>query len=57
MSFLFLPCSTEDADADIPSAYKDQYGCNFTSAIPTNIFGPNDNLYAALHSLSIAALV
>ncbi|VDC05302.1 unnamed protein product [Peniophora sp. CBMAI 1063] len=24
-------------------AYKDQYGCNFTSAIPTNIFGPNDN--------------
>ncbi|GBE85463.1 hypothetical protein BKA93DRAFT_865839 [Sparassis latifolia] len=24
-------------------AYKDQYGCNFTSAIPTNIFGPDDN--------------
>jgi len=24
-------------------AYKDQYGCNFTSAIPTNVFGPNDN--------------
>ncbi|OBZ66782.1 GDP-L-fucose synthase [Grifola frondosa] len=24
-------------------AYKDQYGCNFTSAIPTNIFGPHDN--------------
>ncbi|KAI0037068.1 GDP-L-fucose synthetase [Vararia minispora EC-137] len=24
-------------------AYKDQYGSNFTSAIPTNIFGPNDN--------------
>ncbi|PCH37536.1 NAD(P)-binding protein [Wolfiporia cocos MD-104 SS10] len=24
-------------------AYKDQYGCNFTSAIPTNVFGPHDN--------------
>ncbi|KAL6300948.1 hypothetical protein BKA93DRAFT_828649 [Sparassis latifolia] len=24
-------------------AYKDQYGCNVTSAIPTNIFGPHDN--------------
>ena len=27
------------------SAYKDQYGSNFTSAIPTNVFGPHDNLY------------
>lgn len=26
------------------SAYKDQFGSNFTSAIPTNVFGPNDNL-------------
>ncbi|KAL4247556.1 NAD(P)-dependent epimerase/dehydratase family protein [Abortiporus biennis] len=24
-------------------AYKAQYGCNFTSAIPTNVFGPYDN--------------
>ncbi|KDQ50973.1 hypothetical protein JAAARDRAFT_164231 [Jaapia argillacea MUCL 33604] len=24
-------------------AYKEEFGCNFTSAIPTNIFGPNDN--------------
>ncbi|EPQ51940.1 NAD P-binding protein [Gloeophyllum trabeum ATCC 11539] len=24
-------------------AYKEQYGCNFTSAIPTNVFGPYDN--------------
>ncbi|PSR75773.1 hypothetical protein EW026_g760 [Hermanssonia centrifuga] len=24
-------------------AYKDQYGSNFTSAIPTNVFGPYDN--------------
>jgi GDP-L-fucose synthase len=29
------------------SAYREQYGCNFTSAIPTNIFGPDDNLYVA----------
>ncbi|EMD37075.1 hypothetical protein CERSUDRAFT_114972 [Gelatoporia subvermispora B] len=24
-------------------AYKDQFGHNFTSAIPTNVFGPHDN--------------
>ncbi|KAH9171104.1 GDP-L-fucose synthetase [Lactarius sanguifluus] len=24
-------------------AYHDEHGCNFTSAIPTNVFGPNDN--------------
>ncbi|CAM0140739.1 hypothetical protein VKS41_008007 [Umbelopsis sp. WA50703] len=24
-------------------AYNEQYGCNFTSVIPTNIFGPHDN--------------
>merc|ERR1712187_133659 len=23
--------------------YKDQYDCNFTSIIPTNIYGPHDN--------------
>lgn len=23
--------------------YHEQYGCNFTSVIPTNIFGPHDN--------------
>ena len=23
--------------------YKEQYNCNFTSIIPTNIYGPNDN--------------
>eukprot|EP01064_Diplonema_japonicum_P035448 TRINITY_DN768_c2_g1_i3.p1 TRINITY_DN768_c2_g1~~TRINITY_DN768_c2_g1_i3.p1 ORF type:complete len:317 (+),score=69.77 TRINITY_DN768_c2_g1_i3:300-1250(+) len=23
--------------------YKDQYGCNFTAVIPTNIYGPHDN--------------
>ena len=24
-------------------AYHEQYGCHFTSVIPTNIFGPHDN--------------
>ncbi len=24
-------------------AYWDQYGCNFISAMPTNLYGPNDN--------------
>jgi len=24
-------------------AYNDQYGCNFISAMPTNLYGPNDN--------------
>jgi len=24
-------------------AYRNQYGCNFISAMPTNLYGPNDN--------------
>jgi len=24
-------------------AYREEFGCNFTSAIPTNVFGPHDN--------------
>lgn len=24
-------------------AYKDEYGCNYTSVVPTNIYGPHDN--------------
>lgn len=24
-------------------AYREQYGCNFISAMPTNLYGPNDN--------------
>jgi len=38
--------------------YKDQYGCNFTSIIPTNIYGPNDNFHleeTRLRALSSAA--
>ena len=26
-------------------AYKDEYGCNFTAVIPTNIYGPHDNFH------------
>ena len=25
------------------SAYKEELGCNFSSAIPTNVFDPHDN--------------
>lgn len=25
--------------------YRDQYGCRFISAIPTNLYGPNDNFH------------
>jgi GDP-L-fucose synthase len=24
-------------------AYRSQYGCNFISVMPTNLYGPNDN--------------
>ena len=24
-------------------AYREEYGCNFTTVIPTNIYGPGDN--------------
>jgi GDP-L-fucose synthase len=26
-------------------SYRDQYGCNFISAMPTNMYGPNDNYH------------
>jgi len=26
-------------------AYRDQYGCNFISAMPTNLYGPNDDYH------------
>lgn len=45
-------------------AYRDQYGCNFISAMPTNLYGPNDNydlesshvLPALLHKIHLAKL-
>lgn len=26
-------------------AYRDQYGCNYVSVMPTNLYGPNDNYH------------
>ena len=31
--------------------YKEEYGCNFTSIIPTNIYGPHDNFNIQVPSL------
>lgn len=31
------------AASELCDAYRHQYGCNFVTAIPTNIYGPNDN--------------
>ena len=32
-------------------AYKEEFGSNFTAAIPTNIYGPYDNLYVCARVL------
>jgi GDP-L-fucose synthase len=37
-------------------AYRDQYGCNFISVMPTNLYGPNDN-YDLQHSHVLPALL
>ena len=37
-------------------AYRDQYGCNFISVMPTNLYGPNDN-YDLKTSHVIAAIL
>jgi GDP-L-fucose synthase len=37
-------------------AYRDQYGCDFISAMPTNLYGPNDN-YDLESSHVIPALI
>ena len=31
------------AGIEMCDAYRDQYGCNFISVMPTNLYGPNDN--------------
>ena len=50
ISALYSPFSIVDGVHMIHSAYKEEFGCNFTSAIPTNVFGPYDNLYVKRHS-------
>ncbi|MBS0157787.1 MAG: GDP-L-fucose synthase [Nitrospira sp.] len=37
-------------------AYRRQYGCDFISAMPTNLYGPNDN-FDLQHSHVLAALL
>jgi GDP-L-fucose synthase len=37
-------------------AFRDQYGCNFISAMPTNLYGPNDN-YDLQQSHVLPALI
>ncbi len=37
-------------------AYHDQYGCNFISVMPTNLYGPNDN-YDLQNSHVLPALI
>lgn len=37
-------------------SYRDQYGCNFVSAMPTNLYGPNDN-YDLKNSHVLPALI
>jgi GDP-L-fucose synthase len=31
------------AGIELCESYREQYGCNFISAMPTNLYGPNDN--------------
>jgi GDP-L-fucose synthase len=37
-------------------AYRDQYGCNYISVMPTNLYGPNDN-YDLKNSHVLPALI
>src|SRR6185295_16686740 len=37
-------------------AYRSQYGCNFISLMPTNLYGPNDN-YDLMNSHVLPALI
>jgi GDP-L-fucose synthase len=37
-------------------AYREQYGCNFVSVMPTNLYGPNDN-YDLTNSHVLPALI
>ncbi len=44
------------AGIKLAEAYRDQYGSDFISAMPTNLFGPGDN-YHPEHSHVVAALI
>ena len=44
------------AGIKLAEAYRDQYGCDFISVMPTNLYGPGDN-YHPEHSHVMAALL
>ncbi len=44
------------AGIELCNAYRVQYGCNFISVMPTNLYGPNDN-YHPENSHVLAALL
>jgi len=44
------------AGIEMCKAYRDQYGCNFISVMPTNLYGPGDN-YDLNNSHVIPALI
>jgi GDP-L-fucose synthase len=44
------------AGIELCESYKNQYGCNFISAMPTNLYGPNDN-YDPINSHVIPAML
>jgi GDP-L-fucose synthase len=44
------------AGIELCNSYRDQYGCNFISAMPTNLYGTNDN-YHSENSHVLPALV
>ena len=44
------------AGIEMCDSYRDQYGCNFISVMPSNLYGPNDN-YHPINSHVFAALI
>ena len=44
------------AGIELCNSYRDQYGCNFISAMPTNLYGTNDN-YHPTNSHVLPALI
>ena len=51
------PCAiAKIAGIKMCKAYRTQYGCNFISAMPTNLYGPNDN-YDLANSHVLPALM
>ena len=52
-----MPMLTQKRMMDVQSkAYRDQYGCNFVTVIPCNVYGPRDN-YNLNDSHVIPALI